>query len=143
MSLGGGGGCAYSVNVLIQRAKNALLGSVDSDGYPNIKAMLPPRKREGLKVIYFSTNTSSERVNQFRKNSKSSIYFYNPVTFQGAMLKGIIEISESQEDKSMLWLEGDTLYYPLGVTDPDYCVLIFRTQSIRYYSEMISKEFTT
>lgn len=35
----------------------AFIGSVDEGGYPNMKAMLPPRKHEGLQVFYFSTNT--------------------------------------------------------------------------------------
>lgn len=33
------------------------------------------------------------------------------------------------------------MYYPLGVTDPDYCVLCFTTQSGRYYSNFKSEDF--
>ena len=32
------------------------------------------------------------------------------------------------EAKQMIWLEGDTMYYPQGVTDPDYCVLKFTAE---------------
>lgn len=110
---------------LVSRAPNALIGSVDEEGYPNVKAMLPPRKREGLERIYFSTNTSSQRVTQFRENPKASLYFYDPNSFQGVMLKGEMEVVEEFKYKEMLWQAGDKIYYPLGVTDPDYCVLIF------------------
>ena len=41
----------------------------------NIKAMLKPGKRNGLKEFYFSTNTSSMRIKQFRNNPNASIYF--------------------------------------------------------------------
>ena len=27
------------------------------------------------------------------------------------------------QSKEMIWREGDTQYYPGGVTDPNYCVL--------------------
>ena len=86
---------------LVSRAPNALIGSVDEEGYPNVKAMLPPRKREGLERIYFSTNTSSRRVTQFRENPKASLYFYDPNSFQGVMLKGEMEVVEEFKYKEM------------------------------------------
>ena len=46
---------------LIDQSEFAMIGSVDEDGFPNMKAMLSPRKREGLHTIYFTTNTSSAR----------------------------------------------------------------------------------
>ena len=41
----------------------------------------------------------------------------------------------------MIWREGDTMYYPLGVTDPDYCVLKFAATGGRYYSNFKSETF--
>lgn len=55
-----------------KRRKVALIGSVDENGYPNIKAMLSPRKIEG-NDFYFSTNTSSLRVGQFAQNPKACL----------------------------------------------------------------------
>lgn len=49
----------------------AFISSMDEDGYPNTKAMLSPRKREGIKIFYFSTSTSSLHVQQYRKNPKA------------------------------------------------------------------------
>ncbi len=126
---------------LIQRAGNALIGSIDEEGYPNIKAMLPPRKREGIQIIYFSTNTSSERVKQFRTNPKASLYFFDAQAFQGVLLKGNMQVLETPEYKEMLWQKGDNLYYPLGVTDPDYCVLVFQTETVHYYANLSSTEW--
>jgi hypothetical protein len=36
---------------------------------------------------------------------------------------------------------GDEMYYPNGVTDPDYCVLKFTAQNRRYYSKFKSENF--
>ena len=47
----------------IDRQSTAFIGSLDADGFPNIKAMLAPRQREGLRVFYFTTNASSLRGN--------------------------------------------------------------------------------
>jgi general stress protein 26 len=51
-----------TVENLIGKASVSFVGSIDSEGNPNIKAMLPPRKVDGIKSFYFSTNTSSMRV---------------------------------------------------------------------------------
>ena len=54
-----------TIGKLIDHQKIAFIGSVDVDGYPNMKAMLTPRKREGIRTFYFTANTSSMRVSQF------------------------------------------------------------------------------
>ena len=42
----------------------AYISSVDYEGFPWTKAMLAPRRREGIKTFYFTTNTFSIRVVQ-------------------------------------------------------------------------------
>lgn len=106
-----------------------------------MKAMLPPRKREGIRTFYFTTNTSSMRVAQYRKNPNASIYFCDKRFYRGVMLIGHMEVLEDDASKEMIWQEGDTLYYPAGVTDPDYCVLKFVAHSGRYYSNFSSETF--
>jgi Uncharacterized stress protein (general stress protein 26) len=131
-----------TIGNLIDKQKVSLISSVGFDGFPYTKAMLPPRKREGITTFYFTTNTSSMRVAQYRENPKACIYFYNSRFFQGVMLKGLIEVLEDGESKEMIWREGDTMYYPKGVADPDYCVLKFTAQTGRYYSNFHSENFT-
>ncbi len=103
--------------------------------------MLPPRKRIGIKEFYFTTNTSSMRVSQFRENPKACIYFCDKRFFRGVMLIGIIEIKEERTIKEMIWRDGDTMYYSEGVTDPDYCVLCFTASKGRFYSKFNSEDF--
>ena len=114
-----------TVGNMIDKEKTIFVGSVDAEGFPNIKAMLQTRKREGLKHIYLSTNTSSMRVSQFLKNNRACLYVCNTRFFKGVMLRGTMEILTDSTSKKMIWQEGDTMYYPEGVTDPDYCVLKF------------------
>jgi len=132
---------AQTIGNLIDKANVSFIASIDKEGFPNMKAMLPPRKREGIKVFYFTTNTSSMRVSQYRGNPRASIYFYDKRFFRGVMLRGLMEVLEDQDSKEMIWQEGDTMYYPLGVTDPDYCVLRFTAQDGRYYSNFKSENF--
>lgn len=130
-----------TIGNLIDKQGVAFIASIAEDGFPNMKAMLPPRKREEIKVFYFTTNTSSMRVAQYRKNPNACIYFCDKRFFRGVMLIGTMEVLEDERSKQMIWREGDTMYYPQGVTDPDYCVLRFVAHSGRYYANFHSESF--
>lgn len=130
-----------TVGNMIDNVHVSIISSVDEAGFPNTKAMLPPRKRDGIKHIYFTTNTSSMRVKQYTNNPKACVYFFNRRFFRGVMLKGSMEVLKDAKSKKMLWKDGDKMYYPKGVTDPDYCVLKFTAQNGRFYSNFKSENF--
>lgn len=130
-----------TIGNMADKLKTAFIGSVDAEGYPNIKAMLQPRKREGIKTFYFTTNTSSMRVRQFLQDDKACVYFCDNRFFRGALLRGTMEVLTDAPSKEMIWREGDTEYYSEGVTDPDYCVLKFTATSGRFYSNYRSYNF--
>ena len=130
-----------TIGNLVDKQKTAYISSVDENGFPNTKAMLAPRKREGIRTFYFTTNTSSRRVSKYRENPKACIYFCDRRFFRGVMLTGTMEVLEDSESKEMIWQKGDTLYYAEGVTDPDYCVLRFTANKGRFYSNFKSEDF--
>ena len=127
----------------IDRQKVSIVASIDEAGFPNLKAMLKPRKHVGLKEFYFSTNTSSMRVRQYQSNPKASIYFYHKglIRYEGVMLIGKMEVLTDQERKTSIWERGDTMFYKGGVTDPDYCVLKFTAEKGRYYCDLKTESF--
>ena len=127
----------------IRKQKVAFICSVDEEDFPNVKAMLKPRKTDGLHTFWVSTNTSSMRVQQYRKNPNACIYFYHKglIRYTGVMLKGRMEVLTDQQTKDMIWHRGDTMFYKGGVTDPDYCVLKFTANSGRYYCDLKTESF--
>jgi general stress protein 26 len=130
-----------TIGNLIDKAGVSIISSVDEAGFPNTKAMLSPRKREGIRHLYFTTNTSSMRVRQYTDNSKACVYFFDKRFFRGVMLKGKMEVLQDKGSKEMIWKDGDEMYYSKGVTDPDYCVLKFTAHTGRYYSNFKSVDF--
>ena len=130
-----------TIGNLIDKQGVAFIGSVNENGFPNIKAMLPPRNRCGIKTFYFTTNTSSVRVSQYRRDPKACVYFCDKRFYRGVMLIGTVEVLTDQESKNAVWRDGDTMYYKGGVTDPDYCVLRFTAESGRFYSNFRSEDF--
>ena len=130
-----------TIGKMIDKSGTSFVSYVDEDGYPITKAMLKPRKRNGIKEIWFSTNTSSDKVRYFRKNNKASIYFIDKRYFRGVSSIGTIEVLETTEAKEMIWQTGDEMFYKEGVSDPDYCVLKFTAHKGRYYSNFKSENF--
>lgn len=125
----------------IDARPTVFVGSVDGEGFPNLKAMLAPRVREGLGVFYLTTNTSSMRVAQFRRDARAALYFCDEQAFVGVQLRGRMEVLEDAAARRMVWRVGDEEYYPLGVDDPDYCVLRFTAHDGRLYRDYRSENF--
>ena len=130
-----------TIGNLADKAATAYVSYLDGEGFPVTRAMLAPREREGIRVFWFTTNTSSNKVRCYRQNPKASIYFVDRRFFRGVSLAGAMEVLETPEAKERIWLPGDTMYYPQGVTDPDYCVLRFTAEKGRYYSNFKSEDF--
>jgi general stress protein 26 len=125
---------------LIDKQDISVISSIGSDGFPYTRTV-SRRKREGLKVFYFSTNLSSVKVSHYRKNPKACIYFFDVSVFKTVMFTGTMEILEDDASKKMLWDEHDLMFYPEGVNDPDYCVLRFTARTGRLYSKLKMQNF--
>lgn len=121
----------------IKKQKTAIISSVDSEGFPNTKAMLSPQKMDG-NDFYFSTNTSSLKVAQYNEDEKACIYFYKRglFSYMGVMLIGTMQVLTDQNIKDEIWRVGDTMFYKKGKTDPDYCILKFSALKCRVYKDL-------
>lgn len=120
----------------VSEQKTAFIASVNDQVFPVIRAMLAPRKIEGNE-IYFTTNTSSNKIKQFTANNMACVYFYKRSKFkyQGVSIIGEMEICTDQPTKDLIWRSGDEMFYKQGVTDPDYCVLKFKCKVAEYYCD--------
>lgn len=125
---------------LVNGSSVAFLGTVGVDGYPNIKGMLKP-KNSDLREVWFSTNTSSEKVGQILANKKTCVYFVDMERFMGLMLVGETEATRCAEVRRMIWEEGDERYYPKGIDDPDFTVLHFRAHEGNFYHRLTKRKF--
>lgn len=129
-----------TIEKLIDHAGTSFVAYIDAEGFPVTKAMLKPRERIGIHELWFSTNTSSNKVSCFRANGNASVYFIDKRFFRGVSLVGTMEVLESKAVKERIWRDGDEMFYPKGVTDPDYCVLKFTARKCRYYSNFHSED---
>ena len=107
----------------------AYVGSVNDEGYPQIKAMLV-LEHDSLCTQYYSTNLGSRRAQQFLKRPEASVYCCSESEFKGALFTGRMEVCTDHETRAFLWREGFEMYYPGGVDDDDYCVLRFTAETV-------------
>ena len=130
-----------TIGNLIDRQNTSFVGSVDEDGYPEIKAMLPPRKREGIRTFYFTSNTPSMRAAHYRAHPQACIYFVDRRFFRGVMLKGTMEVLEDAWAKELIWLDGDESLVAGGAPAPAFGGRRFPAPPPRYYQNFSSEDF--
>lgn len=129
---------------LITKTKAVYLGTINSEGIPEIRALLnlsneksyPKLKGKAVTLqdetftIYFTTNTSSRKTAQMRANPNVAFYYCIPEKFDGACLTGTVEEITDLEIKKSFWKMGWKIYYHKGFTDPDYALLKFTSKSV-------------
>ncbi|MDR1347864.1 MAG: pyridoxamine 5'-phosphate oxidase family protein [Prevotellaceae bacterium] len=130
-----------TIGNLIDKQGVSFISSVDENGYPNTKAMLPPVKREGIKTFYWHTNSPSMRIKHYRQNPKACIYFCDKRFFRGIMLTGTMEVLDSAELKKELWKDEFSIYYTGGIDGDDFIIIKFTAKTGRYYSNFHSEDF--
>ena len=131
-----------TIGNLIEKQSVSFIGSIDENGFPNTKAMLPPCKREGIKTFYWHTNSPSLRIKQYRDNPKACVSFYDKRFFRGVMLRGTVEVLEDKKTKKEIWKDEYSVYYKGGM-DGDFIIIKFTSESGRYYSNFHSEDFKT
>lgn len=118
-----------------------IMSSINSLGYPISRALLEPRKIKWINIFYFSTNTSSNKIEEYKNNPKACLYFFNKNKFEWLSITWEMEIINDIETKKLIWKEWDELYYPKWINDEDYTVLKFTWKEYRFYSNFNTQDF--
>lgn len=115
--------------------------SIDKDGYPRTITM-PIFKKEGIKKAWFVTWGSSDKVTNFRNNSKAGICVSDLTNGDNTTLTGNMEIITDWEVKKQFW-DGLLIgYFPEGYEDSNFCVLEFTTNVMRVKIDYEIEEVT-
>lgn len=139
---------------LLETAEAAIVSTIDGEGYPQTRAMFNLRRKAqfpGLAgffaeqredfTLFFTTNTSSEKIEQIRRNPRVAVYYHKPEEFRGLMLGGVIEMIRDERVLKAIWQPEWKRYYPGGHQDPDHIVLRLNPRIARYYHRLQSCQF--
>lgn len=112
---------------LIRFSKYCNLSVINEDGYPRI-IMMALVRYDDIENIWLVTSKSSQKYIQLKKQPRVGLLFSQNTNY--VTLIGEMDILEDQKTKNDLWTPALEKYFPLGMTDPDYLVLKFRTKLI-------------
>lgn len=128
-----------------------ILSTLDGKNNPQTRAMINIHNKNiaphlnkyfnevGHNKIYFTTNTSSAKILQIKRNKKSSAYIFDGVNFEGILLLGNIKEVKSRGTKDIFWDRSWLAYYPSGKNGGDFSLLEFAPRAYKYYGQNFYK----
>lgn len=122
---------------LMEGAEVAAISSIDEDGYPRT-ATISSLKTEGINIAWFSTGTSSNKTKNFQRNCKGSVCY--SLNGNNVTLNGNVTIIEDKNIKAELWQDWFIDHFPLGIDDPEYCILKFEAKYIQIWIDRVFDE---
>ncbi len=121
---------------LMKAVEDAYLGTIDSDGFPQIRVMANLRNQKMCNtapeifkshdedfLLYMATGHSSDKMKQIRANPKISVYFYKAGEMHTLRLVGSAEEINDLELKKQLWQDEWEMHWPGGVEDPELVII--------------------
>lgn len=129
------------IGELIDTQDICFLSFINPNGFPTTRAMLNPRKRQGIKEFYLTTNFSSQKAQSLLTEPRAGLYFCDKRLYRGVAFTGTVEVIQDQSVKDEVWRDMDTIFYENN-TDPNYCVLKFTAEAARYFQDYQSTDIT-
>ena len=126
-------------NQIIKAGGPAYFGVVDEDGFPSVSTVSLV-KAQDIFEAYFGTGTEANKTKRLLKDKRASICCH--AGGDNITLVGEAEVCTDQPTKSRCWVDGFINHFPLGETDPNYCVIKFTAKRVSLWVDNESAEFT-
>lgn len=126
------------IETLMEKTPAVSLTSIGEDGYPRTVTMANI-KSESLRTVWFATALNSTKVKHFLRDKRASVC-YN-VDGHNISLIGEVDIVDNDQIKKELWLDWFINHFPLGLDDPNYCILRFDTKHVSVWIGEMFEEF--
>lgn len=121
------------VDEIIEKNPIAFMGTVNSNLFPNIKAM-QTMKKEGINIFYFSTRSDSRKIKQIKGRKNGCIYYCDKENYQGVLIEGSFEIEKNT-------MFGISELYKLDAIDPfDFVTIKFKSKKLYVYTHYQTAE---
>lgn len=112
------------------------VSTINLENFPETRAMdnVLNKEIDNKLDMYFVCEINSPKVEQLKRNSNASLYYYVPESWKNAILFGKFEVVTDKSLKDKLWNDNFLEYYKKGKEDEKYCVLKFIPTGYKYYS---------
>jgi general stress protein 26 len=120
---------------VISFCETAFVSTINLDNFPETRALdnVLNREIDDRLEIYFLGDSDSPKVEQFKKNSNASLYYYVVESWKNITLFGQLELVTDKSLKDKLWLDDFLRYYKNGKDDKRYGIYKFTPTAYKYY----------
>ncbi|MDR2795033.1 MAG: pyridoxamine 5'-phosphate oxidase family protein [Holosporaceae bacterium] len=114
----------------------AFASTINWENFPETRALVNDlnKKIADIANLYFTSDIDSPKVEQIKKNSCASLYYFVPKTMKNMTLFGKFKLVTDKSLKDALWRDEFSKYYENGKEDEKYCVLNFIPTGYKYYT---------
>lgn len=95
---------------IIEASKNCALITVDSLGIAHVRTMDPFLPEEDF-TIWMATNSESSKVNEIRRNSKVTLYYFDKENPGYVTLEGTAMLIDTPKTKEQYWKDEWKNFY--------------------------------
>jgi general stress protein 26 len=106
--------------IIIDSAKCRVLITVDEQGIPHARAMVPFPIEDDFKIL-LGTSTISRKVKQIKNNPNVVVYYFDSATRSYVTINGTANLLNEPDMKAKYWLSGWKQFYP--DRDKDYILI--------------------
>ena len=124
---------------LIAACDAVYLGVLDTNGFPHVSTVSTINP-DSLFTAYFATGMGANKTKRLLADKRASICYR--INGNNITLVGEGEILTDQETKSRCWIDWFVAHFPLGQTDPNYCIIKFTTKRMSLWIDNESAECT-
>ncbi|MCL5102578.1 MAG: pyridoxamine 5'-phosphate oxidase family protein [Armatimonadetes bacterium] len=114
---------------IITKSMFSAFATMDENGYPQSRAMMPVSIDDDL-TTYYITSRASAKCGQIAANAKVSSFWMEIVdpmnNWRSALAKGEARVSDEKSLRERFWVEEIRQFFPGGVDDPNYVVVIVK-----------------
>lgn len=126
-------------NRIVKETGEAAFGLVDEEGAPTV-SMISSIRTDGIFQAWFATGLTGAKAQRIRKNPKASVCYREGG--DNVTLVGEASLVTEQETRHALWQDWFINHFPLGMDDPDYVVIAFRTKRVSLWIDNESAKFS-
>lgn len=112
---------------VIEKCPFPAFATVDGEGCPQVRAMMPVLIDDDLKVFYI-THRMSDKCRQIAANPNASnfwSYVVEPMAnWSSVLVKGKAEITDDKALRDKFWMEPLRGFFPGGADDPNFVIVI-------------------
>ena len=123
---------------VMTECKRVVFTTIDGSGFPQSRVMESAGLDDDF-TTYFITERTMDKTRQVYANPRISAYWVCPDSWRNVHIKGTAVITEDGGLKERLWRDDLAEYFPEGISDRRFVVMVVKPFMVEYADEVDGK----